>query len=96
MSRPGLKAEPERLLLSVRLTPRASKNEVKGWKEGALVVRLTAPPVEGKANAALIKFIAKRLGLAPSGLRLVSGQTSRLKVIEIRGIGQDEALNLLG
>jgi uncharacterized protein (TIGR00251 family) len=57
--------------------------------DGAIKIRLAAPPVDGAANAALIEFVAERLGLAKSRVRLVSGTSSRRKVLEIEGV--DEA-----
>ena len=61
------------LTLRVRVQPRASKDALGGEREGALVVRLTAPPVEGAANEALARFLGKTLGVAPSAVRVVSG-----------------------
>jgi uncharacterized protein (TIGR00251 family) len=54
--------------------------------DGAIKIRLAAPPVDGAANAALIEFVAERLGLAKSRVRLVSGTSSRRKVLEIEGV----------
>ena len=71
--------------MKVRLQPRASANEIVGERNGALVVRVTAPPVDGKANEALIKLIAKRLGVAKSKVKIVQGESSRDKVIEWPG-----------
>ena len=76
--------------LRVRLQPRASRNEVVGWQEGVLRVRLTAPPVEGAANKALTDFIAEVLGVKRAQVRLVSGQKSRDKVLEIEGLTEEE------
>jgi uncharacterized protein (TIGR00251 family) len=53
-------------------------------------LRLAAPPVDGAANAALIEFVAERLGLAKSRVRIVSGQTSRRKVVEVDGVGAEQ------
>ncbi len=58
--------------LSVRLQPRAKRNEIVGWRDGVLLVRVTAPPVDGKANAALCKLLAKALGVAPSTVAVVT------------------------
>jgi hypothetical protein len=70
----------------VRVQPRASRTEVAGEHDGALRVRVAAPPVDGAANAELVRFIARRVGVAPSRIRLVSGEAGRLKVVEIEGI----------
>lgn len=76
------------MILRVKATPNASKNEVLGWVEEPLVgkvlrVRITAPPVEGKANKALAKFIAESLKLPKSSVKLSKGQQSRIKSFEI-------------
>lgn len=70
----------------VSLQPRASRNEISGLHDGALKIRLTAPPVEGAANRTCIKFLAKTLGTRPSMITIVSGLTSRNKIIEIEGM----------
>ncbi|MDO8209761.1 DUF167 domain-containing protein [Conexibacter sp. CPCC 206217] len=72
--------------LRVRLQPRAKSNELVGLREGTLGVRVTAPPVDGKANAALCKLLAKRLGVAPSTVAVVRGQSAREKVVRVDGI----------
>jgi len=76
--------------LAVRATPRAKKSGVVGVVQGAdgrsaLGVRLAAPPVEGVANKALLLFLAEWLGVPKSSVRLCSGETSRLKIVEISG-----------
>ena len=68
---------------NVRVQPRASKDEVVGFTNGVLRVRLRAPPVEGAANAALIEFLADELGVSRRFVRIVSGIGSRNKVIEV-------------
>jgi uncharacterized protein (TIGR00251 family) len=70
----------------VRVQPRAAQDAVGGVREGALVVRLTAPPVEGKANAALARFLARALGVAPSAVEVVRGATGRDKVVRVAGV----------
>ena len=74
------------LSLRVRVQPRASRDALSGEREGALVVRLTAPPVEGAANEALARFLGKALGVAPSAVRVVSGATGRNKVVRVAGL----------
>ncbi len=81
-----LTAKAEDVTFSVRLTPRAGKNEIVGVQAGALRVRLTAPPVEGAANAALIEFIAERLKVRKSAVSIVSGERSRNKIIRVSGM----------
>lgn len=68
------------------MQPRAAQDAVGGVREGALVVRLTAPPVEGKANAALARFLGRTLGVAPSAVEVVRGATGRDKVVRVAGV----------
>ena len=69
--------------LSIYVQPGAKKTEVVGFFGDALKIRLLAPPVDGKANAALLQFIADRLGVAKSTIRLKSGLAARNKILEI-------------
>jgi uncharacterized protein len=82
------------LSIEVKVTPRASRNEVAGMRDGVLGVRVTAAPVDDAANRAVIKLIAKRAGVAPSRVRISSGARGRRKRVEIEGAG-DEALRSL-
>jgi uncharacterized protein len=75
--------------IAVRVQPRAPKNEIAGERGGALIVRVTAPPVEGKANDALRKLLAKRLGIAPGRVSVVRGASGRDKLVEIDGMEAD-------
>lgn len=77
--------------ITVRLQPRASRDEIVGFNdEGALRVRVKAPPVDGAANSALVQLLAKVLGISKSSVALVSGATARNKIIEITGLSNDE------
>jgi len=81
--------------LAVRLTPRGGRDAIEGFAEDEagrplLKVRVAAPPVEGEANAALVKLLAKALALPRSAVRLASGETARIKVLEIEGIDEAE------
>lgn len=80
--------------VNVRVMPRSSKNEIR-WEGDSLKVRLTAPPVDGAANAALLKFLAARLKLPQRALQIVQGATSRQKVIQIDGMTHDELVQRL-
>ena len=82
--------------LSVRLQPRARRDEVVGERDGKVVIRVTAPPVDGRANDALCRLIAKAAGVAPSRVRVVRGHTAREKVVRIDGIGEQELRAALG
>jgi uncharacterized protein (TIGR00251 family) len=72
--------------LRVRVKPRSSRDGLAGEQEGALVVRLQAPPVEGAANEALVRVLARALGTPRSDVRIVRGDTARLKLVEIAGL----------
>jgi uncharacterized protein YggU (UPF0235/DUF167 family) len=74
--------------LAVRLTPRGGRDAIEGFTEDeagrpVLKARVSAPPVEGEANAALVRLIAKALGVPRGAVRLVSGDTARLKLLEV-------------
>ena len=75
--------------IEVYVQPRAAKTELAGVHDGHPKIRLAAPPVDGAANAALVEFVAKRLKIAKSRVRVVGGLTSRRKVLEVEGIGAD-------
>jgi uncharacterized protein len=72
--------------VAVRVQPRARRNEIAGERDGALLVRVTAPPVEGRANDAVRRLLAKRLGVPAGRVSVVRGESSRDKVIEIEGV----------
>jgi uncharacterized protein (TIGR00251 family) len=84
-------SESEPAVVRVRLQPRASANEVVGERDGVLVVRVTAPPVAGKANEALRALIAKQLGVAKGRVEVVQGAKGRDKVLRVRGLAAKEA-----
>ena len=79
--------------LRVRVTPRAKRTALAGLADidgkPALAIRLAAPPVDGAANKALLGFLADALKMPKSALRIVSGETSRLKIVAIRGFPPD-------
>jgi len=83
------------LIFAVRVQPRASKDEIAGEMGGALKVRLRAPAVEDRANEALIEFLAELLKTSRSAVSILSGERSRVKRIEIRGVTRQQVLNLL-
>ena len=86
----------ETVRLSVRLTPRASREEIAGFEGETLRVRVTAPPVAGRANRALVRLLAKRLGVPRGAVRVVTGQTSRSKIVAIAGLDATELRRRLG
>jgi uncharacterized protein (TIGR00251 family) len=75
--------------LEVYVQPRASKTGIAGLHDGVIKVRIAAPAVDNAANLALINFIAAHLGIAKRGVRVVSGSTSRRKVLEIDGVAKE-------
>ena len=82
--------------LSVRLQPRARRDEVVGERGGAVVIRVTAPPVDGKANEALCRLIARAAGVPPSRVSVVRGHTSRDKLVRVEGVEIDALHAALG
>jgi len=80
-----LRAEGSDVLLELRVQPRASRNEIC-WRAGGLLVRLTAPPVEGAATLACRAFLADLLGIPKSRVTLLRGETARQKLLRLQGI----------
>ena len=72
--------------LDILVVPRSSRNQIAGEHDGRLKIQLNAPPVDGEANAALVQFLAKTLGLKKKDVAIVSGETSRRKRIRVSGI----------
>jgi uncharacterized protein len=72
--------------ITVRLTPKAKSEEIVGVRDGVLLVKVTAPPVDGKANSALCRLLAKRLRVATGRVTVVSGVSSRIKRVRVEGI----------
>jgi uncharacterized protein len=91
----GIESIPGGIAISLYVTPRASINKVVGAHDGAVKVALAAPPVEGAANKALVEFLARALDVPRSSVSLVSGHTSRRKVVRVLGIEAQEALRKL-
>jgi uncharacterized protein len=83
------------LVFAVRVQPRASKNEIAGVIEGALKIRLRAPAVEDRANEALCLFLAELLKRPKSAVRILAGERSRVKRVEIEGVTAAEVEGLL-
>jgi len=76
----------EHAVLRLRVQPRASRDAILGWQDGVLRVRVTAPPVEGAANAAVVALVAKALRVAPSTVRVVGGERGRDKRVRVAGL----------
>ncbi len=77
---------------AVRVVPRSSRNQIVGVEGGALKIKLTAPPVEGAANAALIEFIADWLGVRRSAVSIVGGDKARNKRVRVSGVRREQVL----
>jgi uncharacterized protein (TIGR00251 family) len=82
--------------LSLRVIPNAKRTEIVGWIQESIKIKLQAPPTEGRANAVLLEFFANKLSLPKNSIRLISGKTSRNKIIEISGSTVESSLRTLG
>jgi uncharacterized protein len=78
------------VIFAVRVQPRASKDEIAGEIAGAIKIRLQAPALEGRANDALIEFLAHLLKTPKGAVRILSGERSRVKRLEIRGVTKQQ------
>jgi uncharacterized protein len=85
----------QRAELLVRVQPRASRTELSGERDGRVLIRVTAPPADGKANAAVRALLAKRLRVPRGSIRIAAGQTGRDKRITVDGLTTAEALSRL-
>lgn len=81
--------------IMLRVQPRASKTALAGEHAGALKVRLAAPPVDGAANEELVRWIARQLKVAPSRVSIVSGESSRSKIVHVEGVAADDVRRIL-
>lgn len=83
------------LIFTVRVAPRASKSVVAGEHDGALKVRVAAPPVDGAANEELVKTLAKALGVPTRAVEIVSGHSSKTKTVRVGGADSSRLLSLV-
>jgi uncharacterized protein (TIGR00251 family) len=90
-ARPYLSEREGDALVRVRLQPRARRDEIVGERAGALLVRVSAPPVDGRANEALCRLIARAAGVAPGRASVVRGASARDKLVRLSGVGAREA-----
>ena len=79
----------------LRVYPGATRNEVAGLNDGILLVKVSAPPVKGKANRELIAFLSQMLGVTRGSLTIIKGHTSRNKVVAIDGLSREEVMERL-
>jgi uncharacterized protein (TIGR00251 family) len=82
--------------ISVRVRPGGRKDELRGFHDGVLIARVSAPPVDGRANRALCRLVARRAGVPASHVEIVRGHRSREKVLSIVGLGTDDVERALG
>jgi len=85
----------EGVQFAAAIQPRASRNQILGIHNQSLKIKLTSPPVDGAANQACIKFLAKAFGISPSRVSIVRGDTSRNKIIQFEGMDQPTFMNTL-
>ncbi|HEX7312347.1 MAG TPA: DUF167 domain-containing protein [Pyrinomonadaceae bacterium] len=90
----GYREEGGALVFAVRVVPRASKTAAAGEHDGALKVRVAAPPVEGAANEELTRFLAKQLGVSAGSVEIVGGHASKSKVVRAAGAKATDLLRL--
>ncbi len=76
--------------IRVQVTPRAARSELLGWRDGVLRLRVTAPPVEGRANEAVVRLLSAALGVPRSRVAVVSGMSGRQKLVQVEGLGEQE------
>jgi uncharacterized protein (TIGR00251 family) len=86
----------QRSEITVRVQPRARKNEVIGERDGVLIVRVSAPPVDGRANEALCRLVAKHAGVGVRAVSVTRGVGAREKVLRVEGIGAEKLRRALG
>ena len=95
MSSPRSKAVQPAATLSVRIQPRSSKNGIVVMEDGGLKIRLTAPPVDGAANEALVRFLADTFSVPKAQVEIISGHTAKNKIVRIEGISREEVERVL-
>ena len=90
-----IETTPQGVVITVRVIPRAGRSGLTGTRDGALLVRLNAPPVEGAANEELIEVLADALDVPKRAVTIVSGERSRTKRVRVTGLAADRARELL-
>ena len=93
---PYLRAQPDGIWLSIKLQPRASRNEIGEVLGNELRIKVTAPPVDSAANEALVRFLAETLDCARNRVELVRGQTSRHKTVRVHGMTAEDVVKRIG
>jgi len=91
-----LAVTPRGVVLTLHAVPRSSTTALQGHHGDAIKIRLQAPPVKGKANAALVRFLSRLLGIPPRQIILISGESGRRKRVLVSGLGETAIRNKLG
>src|SRR5271157_3725610 len=91
----NIKETEDGVILQVHVVPRSAKSEIAGVQGDALKLRITAPPVEGQANAECVRFLSDILGIKKKQVRILSGHKSKKKTVAIEGIGRKEVEALI-
>ena len=91
-----IESTPDGIVIAIRVIPRAGRSGVGGTRDGALLVRLNAPPVDGAANEELIQVLADMLDVPKRAVTIVSGERGRNKRVRVTGVSADDARNRLG
>ena len=84
-----------RTTLTIQVHPNAKRNEVLGFEDGILRLKIAAPPIEGKANKELVSFLGKTLGIRKSGVTIDRGQTSKVKIVTIEGLDRNQIYEMI-
>jgi len=91
----GIKKDSPGIRVAIKVTPNAGRNEITGYKDEILQVKVAAAPEKGKANKALVDLLAEKLGVRKSSIAIIKGETSRKKVILFNGISSEELIKKL-
>ena len=84
------------VLIAVRVIPRSGRSGIAGTRDGAVLVRLNAPPVDGAANAELIELIAEAIGVSKRVVSIAAGVRSRSKTVHVSGVSEDQVRSIIG
>ncbi|HHZ82893.1 MAG TPA: DUF167 domain-containing protein [Nitrospirales bacterium] len=96
MGRPSVATSKISTVVTVRILPRAHRDKICGVVDGIIQLRVSAPPVDGKANAGCIALLSKALGMPASAVQIIRGERSRIKFLRIQGMSEQEILKKLG
>lgn len=92
----NIQENSEGITIEIKVQPRASRNQIVGEQEGMLKIKLTAPPVEGEANQALIDYLASVLDTPRRNVTLLKGESSRQKIVAVKGMKREAFLQKIG